>query len=361
MELAPGAEREVPWLSHPDVLARSPEPRAILYAAIDPDDYTNLVVLRSEPPPDIRTALERWRPVLETRYDAAGRQWWETARPRDARNMRAPKVIALYRTDRGRFALDETGEWQPSIKSTIVVGRGPDAPVAYLCGVLNSELLDLWYAIRGKTPRDVWRNYEPLRMNEMPYRPPDGDPRCDEIAELVRRVAANRRALLPHRAAVKDLGRIVKDPWKAGPVEIDERALVAELPAAETVSVRLHDGLVLDFPEPAKVKLRRAKPDLIELVRGRQVVGRLEGEAAVLDLVDGLVDGAADEHLPELLLPADLVLFAARRTDRRQLVAGLLAEGRELVERIERLLCAVYDVPDDLADAVVEHAVRRAG
>ena len=95
-------------------------------------------------------------------------------------------MIALYRTDRGRFALDETGDWQPSIKATIVVGREPGAPVAYLCGVLNSELLDLWYAVRGKTPWHVRRNYEPKRMNEMPYGRPDADPRAEKVARLVR-------------------------------------------------------------------------------------------------------------------------------------------------------------------------------
>src|SRR5207302_3000569 len=131
--------------------------------------------------------------------------------PRSAVDMTAPKVVALYRTDRGRFALDEEGAWQPSIKATLVVGRTPEAPVAYLCGLLNSELLDLWYAVRGKTPWHVRRNYEPKRMNEIPYRRPEGDARADEIAALVRRIADNRRALLPHRRVVRDLGRIVKD------------------------------------------------------------------------------------------------------------------------------------------------------
>ncbi len=73
--------------------------------------------------------------------------------------MAAPKVVALYRTDRGRFALDEDGTWQPSIKTTLAVGRKPDAPVAYLCGLLNSELLlDMWYAVRSRTPWHVRRN-----------------------------------------------------------------------------------------------------------------------------------------------------------------------------------------------------------
>jgi hypothetical protein len=351
-------------VNHPELLAKSPEPRAVLYGAFDDMDYTTLLVLRSDPPRDVFEALERWKPVLASRAEIARnarRHWWEAAWPRDARDLRAPKVVALYRTDRGRFALDEAGRWEPGKKSTIVVGREPDAPVAYLCGVLNSELLDLWYAVRGKTPWHVRRNYEPLRMNQMPYRPPDGDPRCDEIAELVREVAANRRALLPHRPAAKELERTVKDPWKTGPVEIDERAIVAELPPTETVSVRLHDALTLEFPEPSKVKLRRAKPTLVELVRGRKVVGTLAGDAAVLDLVERLLGGSADESLAELLLPANLVLYAQRCFERKQLVESLLAEGRALVERVERLVCAVYDVPDDLADAVVEHAVRRAG
>src|SRR5437899_3017347 len=73
------------------------------------------------------------------------------------------------------------------------------APVAYLCGLLNSELLDLWYAVRGKTPWHVRRNYEPKRMNEIPYRPPNGDQRSDELVDLVRKIASNRQALLGFR------------------------------------------------------------------------------------------------------------------------------------------------------------------
>jgi hypothetical protein len=363
LELPPGAELGEPWASA-DVTVKNPESRAILYGAIDEADYTSLVVIRSAPTRDVLRALEPFKPLLETRAEIARnsrRHWWEAAWPRSDREMRAPKVIALYRTDRGRFALDETGEWQPSNKSTIVAGREPDAPVAYLCGVLNSELLDLWYAVRGKTPWHVRRNYEPLRMNEMPYRSPDGDPRCDELAELVRRIAANRRALLPHRAAVVDLVRTIKDPWRTGPVEVDQRSILRELPDFETVSVRLHDALTLVLEEPVRAKVRRLQPRLLELVRGRQVVGTLAGESHWLDLVERLLGGVADESLPELLLPKDPALFARRCAERKHLVEGLLREGRELVERVERLVCAVYDVPDDLTEAVVEHAVRRAG
>ena len=142
-------------------------------------------------PPSVLDALEPWREVLRTRAEFVRnprRKWWETAWPRDARRRsRGPKVISLYRTDRGRFALDESGEWQPSNKTTIATPRDADLSTAYLCGLLNSELLDLWYAVRGKTPRDIWRNYEPKPMNEMPYRhvpTPDGWQPSDAIDVL---------------------------------------------------------------------------------------------------------------------------------------------------------------------------------
>lgn len=55
--------------------------------------------------------------------------------------------------------------------------------------------------------------------------------------------------------------------------------------------------------------------------------------------------------------------FAYREVDRgakvdyRLAVSRLLGEGRDLVERV---VCEIYDVPDDLADQVVAHAVRRS-
>ncbi len=243
----------------------------------------------------------------------------------------------------------------------IVVGRENGMPVAYLAGILNSELIDLWFAIRGRNPRDVWRDYEPKPMNAIPYRPANGDPRAEQIAELVRAIAANRRTLLPHRAVVRELERTVKDPWRTGPVEIDERALVRELPAAETVSVRLHPLLRLELAEPGAARVQRAGPDVLELRRGRTLVGTLAGNEAAVEFVEHLLAGRADERLPELLVPKDLDAFARRVAERTRGVEALLAEGRDLVEQVERLVCAVYDVPDDLTGQVVAQAVRRAG
>lgn len=361
--LPPGSESTNPWSGSPDALVRSPEPEGILYGAIDPDDYVNLVRLtRTSPPADsVLRAVEKWKPVLERRAEIARnprRSWWETGWPRDDAEIKAPKVIALHRTDRGRFALDEDGAWSPSGRMCVVVGRSDPAPVAYLCGLLNSELLDLWYGVRGRVPRDVWRDYEPRPLKEMPYRRPDGDPRAEEIAALVRKIAANRRELLSHRGVVRDLGRIVKDPWRAGPVVVDLPALVRELPKRETVSVRLDPTLKV-IGRPSGRPSREA-PDALAFRRGRDETGRVAGDPARLDLLADVVGVGPVDDVAAVLLPKDMEPFEVAASNRAAVVVDLLATGRRLVEKVERLVCALYDVPDDLTEAVVEHALTRA-
>lgn len=358
-ELPAGAETTAPWRDNCGLLARSPESRAILYGAVDDADYVNLVRLTTKdpPPPAVIAAIERWRPVLAARAgfaDFPNRPWWETHRARDEADLTSPKVFALYRTDRGRFALDEEGSWQPSGKTTIVVGRSPDAPVAYLCGCLNSELLDLWYAVRGKTPWHVRRNYEPKRMNEIPYRRPEADPRAEQIANLVREIAANRRALLPHRPFVRDLTRIVKDPWRDGPVVVGPAALARELPDDEKISVRLDPALETTI-EGRPGRPRRESPSVLTFGRAR-----VSGDSGRLDLLEDVLGPRAPDDLSAVLLPRHAQAFQRLVREREDVVRELLAEGRRLVEEVERLVCALYDVPEDLADEVVAHAVRRA-
>jgi hypothetical protein len=363
MQLPAGMEHFEPWASYPEILATAPEAGAILYGALDELDYVNYIWLprSSTPPKGVLEALEPWKPFLAARAEISRntkRRWWETAWPRDASALASAKVIGLHRTNKGRFALDEHGAWKPGKNAAVIVGRTARSPVAYLCGLLNSELLDLWYALRGKTSRDIWRDYEPKRMNEMPYRRPEGDPRADEIAELVREIAANRRALLPHRSVVRDLGRIVKDPWKSGPVAIDRPALVAELPARSKVSVRLDAALAVEGRPSGKP--RRDAPDVVTFRRGGDETGRVIGDADRLDMLAEIIGTSAADDVGSILLPKDLVALVQLADDRATSVSKLLAEGREKVERVERLVCALYGLPDELTEAVVEHAIARA-
>jgi Eco57I restriction-modification methylase len=410
LELSPGAEYQPPWRDHPEALANSLEPRAILYGAIDADDAVHLVWMGSRDPeiPEITAALERYRPILATRagfVDSPKRRWWEAHRPRNKTLLRGPKVIALHRTDRGRFALDEAGVWQPSNKSTLVAPRNSGLSVAYLCGALNSELLDLWYARRGRTPRDIWRDYEPKPMNEIPYRHvalPDGWVPNDDvdtlahaaatadlqtvrtkaravlsavgsqtgdadaaaaIEHLVRAVAANRRALLPLRSVAPELRRAVKNPWRTHGVEVDRAVVLADLPAAAVRSVRLDPELAVNITTDGLL----GHPDLgdgaLSFTHSRRTTARVDGPRDRVALLQDLL--GTERLMPDDLLsarmPVSLGAFSEEIERRQGEIDDLLAVGRELVEVVERLVCALYGVPDALADLVVESAVMRAG
>jgi len=368
MELPPGVETKSPWKDHPEYLAKSPESRALLYGAIDDSDHGNLVWINRDdsPPESLIEALEPWREVLASRAEFARnakRRWFETAWPRDKEQLRAPKVIALYRTDRGRFALDEAGEWQPSIKTTICTAKEGDLSVAYLCGLLNSELLDLWYAVRGKTPWHVRRNYEPKPMARMPYRhvpaistgngrltkldtlleagkgesvvtlardlgrevraaDDAGGEAAAALERIVRSIAANRTELLPHRDVVPDLAAAVKDPWRTGPLPVDERSLLAELPKSMTRSVRLHDDLQVEVTTDGTLGRAKRDGDALIFSRSSKTTARVAGPARRLALIEAAVAGEVQMLEPDLLrllLPRDLDAFASLVEERHEL------------------------------------------
>ncbi len=404
LELPPGREDEAPWREHPELLARNPEARAVLYGALDDGDYTSLVWIgRGDPvPADVVRALEPWRPVLATRAEFARnprRRWFETGWPRDRATLRGPKVIALYRTDRGRFALDEDGAWQPSIKATLCTPKAPGLSVAYLCGLLNSELLDLWYALRGKTPRDVWRNYEPKPMGPMPYRHvgavteheaelrgleddlagdsaaalarldvlladqregnPAPGPAAAALALTVRAIAANRRTLLTHRPLVTGLGATVKDVWRRGPVTVASGPLVAALPPQETISVRLDPDLALDVRTDGRLGRSHREGDALRFTRAHQVTAEVTGPPERIDGLERVLAGRRDllpADLGATLLPKSGPAFGDRMEELRAEIGALLDHGADLAERAERLVCGLYGVPSELEDAVVEHA-----
>jgi len=66
------------------------------------------------------------------------------------------------------------------------------------------------------------------------------------------------------------------------------------------------------------------------------------------------------DDVGSVLLPKNLDSFDRLSEERARTVSELLAEGREKVERVERLVCALYGLTDELTEAVVQHAIERA-
>ena len=75
----------------------------------------------------------------------------------------------------------------------------------------------------------------------------------------------------------------------------------------------------------------------------------MTGDPTRLDLLAEILPARVGPDVGELLLPKDVTTFRVGQTERRALVEGLLAEARRLVEEVERLVCSLYGLPDQLS------------
>jgi len=180
---------------------------------------------------------------------------------------------------------------------------------------------------------------------------------------VVRAIADNRTALLPHRAVAPALRATIKDPWSTLAPSLDEAALIAELPSAATVSVRIDPALDLAITGAGRLGRPELQSDALQYRFGRTVTATVTGPEDRLQLLARVTErmrSSLAEDLAQVVLPKDLPAFAATLEDRAAVIDRLLEEGRQLVERAERLVCRLYEVPAELEDEVVASAVARA-
>jgi hypothetical protein len=113
----------------------------------------------------------------------------------------------------------------------------------------------------------------------------------------------------------------------------------------------------MPLPQPAPSARQYGR---LSFAGGSACFGRVTGDPRRLDLLEHVLGGRAAEGFLDTLLPKDMSAFEERISERRRQVEALLLEGRELVERVERLVCALYEVPDDLTEQVIARAIRRS-
>jgi hypothetical protein len=156
---------------------------------------------------------------------------------------------------------------------------------------------------------------------------------------------------------------VVKDPWSTEKVDPVVEAFVSAMPKSRRASVRvdpdLHHAIETDGP------LGRCSFVDGQLLfrRGRQNTARVDGPAAKLMVLAELVGDQTRLMPAEFLaleVPRSIDDFHSGVESAQAEVERLLADGRALVEAAERLVCALYAVPAELADEVVTHAAARA-
>lgn len=120
--------------------------------------------------PHIAAHVQCFHPVLENRAEFVRnphRPWFALAWPRNAAMLQAPKLIVSYREKRNNVVYDETGLFGLSGMYFIALKPGVSLSLKYIAALLNSKLLDFWYAHKGKR-KGTQREYVERPLHEIP-------------------------------------------------------------------------------------------------------------------------------------------------------------------------------------------------
>jgi adenine-specific DNA-methyltransferase len=126
--------------------------------------------------PRLMAHLEKFRDII----DAASSNSPYMHRPRSI-NFDGPKLVTPYKTPGVRFAMAE-GPWYASGDVYFITEKTNGISLWSLLAILNSDLLNAWYWLRGKRKGNLVEMYEePLSATPLP---PIRSFSTDEMAEL---------------------------------------------------------------------------------------------------------------------------------------------------------------------------------
>jgi adenine-specific DNA-methyltransferase len=162
--------------------------------------------------------LEPHREELSRRADCRDGvyPWWRLHRPRGPHLAAAvEKLVVPYRAAAPVFAVDRCGALNDGGDVRFLVPHG-GVSADYLCGVLNSAVVRLWSAWRGKRKGRLFEFFrEPLARIPVPH---PGNREAERIAALARAVAAGAEES-------EELDRRVAAAYGVGLEEVAEHGL----------------------------------------------------------------------------------------------------------------------------------------
>lgn len=148
--------------------------------------------------PTLLKHLNKFRQII----DAASSNSPYMHRPRSI-DFDAPKLVTPYKTPGVRFAMAE-GPWYASGDVYFITEKTRAMTLWSLLGILNSDLLNTWYWLRGKRKGNLIEMYEePLSATPLPPIDLSNSQKVAEIGELAKAISTQGKSL-----PKEELGRL---------------------------------------------------------------------------------------------------------------------------------------------------------
>jgi adenine-specific DNA-methyltransferase len=215
-----------PWVknSHVERWTVKDSDLCVLYVTSRPDAASM---------PNLTRHLERFRPILEARYEIAlfHRPWWRLVRPRKPEQFDGPvpKIVAPYKAAQTRFAVDYGRHFCSADVYCINAHDGllPE----YLCCLLNSRLLEFYFRRIAKKMGHTYEYYAhtlvrlPIRVASMAVQQRLKALHDDIVAQILNDRSTGRRREEALRELEQSVNQMVCDVY-----DIDRGQLLSAKP-----------------------------------------------------------------------------------------------------------------------------------
>lgn len=123
-------------------------------------------------PSGIKKYLKGERAALEKRaaYKRGNCEWWRYTWPLQKELYVGPRIICPYLAKENRFAIDASFNFIGLTDTTVIFPSQEREDLKYICGVLNSRLLNLRFKGIGKLKNNGIREYFDNAVSQMPIR-----------------------------------------------------------------------------------------------------------------------------------------------------------------------------------------------
>ncbi|WP_426025837.1 Eco57I restriction-modification methylase domain-containing protein [Brevundimonas sp. TSRC1-1] len=123
-------------------------------------------------PAGVKKYLESERRHLEERaaFIRGNCEWWRWTWPLQKELYGGPRIVCPYLAKENRFAIDEDFSFVGLTDTTVIFPASQKENLKYICGLLNSRLLNLRFKGIGKLKSNGIREYFDNAVSQMPIR-----------------------------------------------------------------------------------------------------------------------------------------------------------------------------------------------
>ena len=210
--------------------------------------------------PGVKMHLEKYKEILKARlerYESRGYKesyfWYRLNRPRDKHILKREKiVVSNWGNDWQPYAYQTGDFFEKRDVTFFIIKEGVKESVFYFLALLNSHLIRYWMVQKAKQKGYMRQNQQKqIPIRRIDFNNPKEVEMHDKIVGKIKEIRENMAVLSKYSKYFKGT-RLTKVEFDAPLPEVNEEAIIRELPSEKLYSLRTHPDIKVEKPKEVK-------------------------------------------------------------------------------------------------------------